>query len=316
MVKYGILGCGKHALQSHAIPGKGIMELAAICDISEAQLESFERAYGGKLEKFTDKGKFLSSGIDAVLISTPDECHYRELELAVGAGLHVFAEKPLATASGEVGRLKDLLDSNKGLVISSCHSRRYAPSVVWLKENLPALIAELGNPVEFSFEFSYHKPTKSWKHSRGLLLDHLNHEIDLCHHLLGYKPFEAARLADSFDYYSVVGKREDLLFRFSGTRRLEARNYMEFLGMRFDRGVLQMNTLNGLAEIHNHERNLVRRLVIPQTDYLERVKKTMVNFVQAVNGVEPCYLTRKDLYVNTAMCVMLTENESWKYELA
>ena len=50
-MKYGILGCGKHALQSHAIPGRDLegLKLVAICDISEKQLVSFEEDYGVKL---------------------------------------------------------------------------------------------------------------------------------------------------------------------------------------------------------------------------------------------------------------------------
>ncbi|MBI4147831.1 hypothetical protein HY490_00915 [Candidatus Woesearchaeota archaeon] len=31
----------------------------------------------------------------------------------------------------------------------------------------------------FSFDFSYHEPTEAWKRSRGLLLDHANHENGL-----------------------------------------------------------------------------------------------------------------------------------------
>ena len=62
-IKLGIIGCGHHALQSHAIPCKDISELdiTSICDVSLKSLERFESDLGKKLEKFTSESDFLSS---------------------------------------------------------------------------------------------------------------------------------------------------------------------------------------------------------------------------------------------------------------
>ena len=98
-IKYGIIGCGKHALNSHAIPCKDVpnLELTAICDISLKGLTKFEEVYGKPLDKFIDREKFFYSNIDAILIGTPDKCHSNDLIDSVIAGKHTFAEKPLAT---------------------------------------------------------------------------------------------------------------------------------------------------------------------------------------------------------------------------
>ena len=65
-IKYGIIGCGRHALRSHAIPARDTLgldislQLEAICDLSKEQLDAFEASYGKKLSKFIDKHEFLS----------------------------------------------------------------------------------------------------------------------------------------------------------------------------------------------------------------------------------------------------------------
>jgi len=318
-IKYGIIGCGKHTLNSHAIPCKDVsnLELKAICDISLEGLTKFEEVYGKPLDKFTDREKFFNSNIDAILIGTPDECHSKDLTDSIHAGKHTFVEKPLATGISELPQLEDTLSValKKDLIISSCHLRRFDPPFMWLKENLPKLTEKFGNPISFGFDFSYHKPTKIWKHTRGLLLDHANHEIDLVNYLFGHSGFEAKKLVDKFDHYQVFGKRNDgINFEFQGTRRLDSREFLEWVKIRFEKGELLLDTHLGSARIHDHENNLVYEEKVPATDYDLRGKRTLVNFANAIQGKEPCYLTHEDLYVNTATSVILTERDNWKYE--
>lgn len=322
-VKYGILGCGEHALQSHALPGKGIpgLRLAALCDISQGHMASFEKAYGKKLAKFTNKDEFMQSGIDAVLISTPDEFHYSELAAAIKYGLHAFVEKPIAISCGQITPspsskktenlgLERLLQaaSEKSLVVSSCHPRRYDPPFMWLKENLPMLASQLGKPIAFEFDFSYHKPSEKWKLSRSLLLDHANHELDLLNYLFGHASISRFNAIDGFDIYRITGLRDDrILFSIGGTRRLESREYMEWVRMRFDRGNIVLDAHKGIVEIHNHDKKAVKHVRIKPTDYGLRGRMTLVNFVNAINGAEECYLTHKDLLFNNICPVMLKE---------
>ena len=114
-IKYGILGCGKHALQSHAIPSKSssLLELYALCDLSDERMIEFEQAIGMKLNKSTDREQFFKSGIDAVLIATPDQFHFQDLTDAIDHGLHTFAEKPLAVTTNDVDALRESLHRDK-----------------------------------------------------------------------------------------------------------------------------------------------------------------------------------------------------------
>ena len=325
MIKYGILGCGKHALHGHALHSKDIpnLELTAVCDLSQENMELFETVYGSKLAKFTDRDAFFD-GIDAVLVATPDEFHFSDLKEAINKRKHAFVEKPLATNSKDfngvvfqTGLRHILLYAEQycGLTVTSCHPRRFDPPFVKMKEFLPSFIEDLGKVVNFLFDFSYHKPSKYWKHNRGLLLDHANHEIDLVSYLLGHCPFEAKRISDSYNEYNIMGNREDgISFQFIGTRKLEARNYLEWLTIRFEKGMVVLDIHKGNITIRSDKDDGHTVIRVPPTNYEERGRRAMLNFAKAISGEEKNYLTSQDLYVNTALCVMLSEYKTWKYE--
>jgi len=129
-----------------------------------------------------------------------------------------------------------------------------------------------GKAVSFDFDFSYHKPSNEWKHTRSLLLDHLNHEVDLVNFLFGIQGFDAWKLQDGFDHYEVVGKRDDgMVFHFRGTRRLAAHTYPEWCRYNFvtyELFVAELGkgaTRNG-ERIHVSERPLDQAYISVETD--------------------------------------------------
>ena len=88
----------------------------------------------------------------------------------------------------------------------------------------------------FRFCFCYHKATKVGLHT-GLLMDHVNHEIDLVNWYFGACPFKAYKLKDSNNEYAVSGIREDgLIFSFAGVRSLERSIFQETMDLRFEKG--------------------------------------------------------------------------------
>jgi predicted dehydrogenase len=226
-------------------------------------------------------------------------------------------EKPLAIDPDQLAALPDILEeaSENGLIVSSCHPRRYDPPYMWLKDSLPTLREQFGEPMQVRCDLSYHKPVLSWKHDRGLLLDHANHEIDLINYLFGPGSFEATRLADAHDRYQVSGMRDDgISFDFFGTRRLDAQTYPEWASIRFEAGEVKIDTHKDIAHIANHENSEEVKLLIPPTDYELRGSATMKNFGDAIVGLTDCYLSPQDLYVNTALSVNLTHQKTWRYD--
>ncbi len=72
------------------------------------------------------------SAVNAVVIATPAETHFRLARQALTAGKHVFVEKPMATKSSEVDELAALAAS-RGLILMVGHTFIYNPAVRYVK---------------------------------------------------------------------------------------------------------------------------------------------------------------------------------------
>ncbi len=305
-MKIGIIGCGNHA-QHHARTYGKYFTTYVVWDLEPSAMELIPSVKKAQtLEALLD-----DPGVEAVMICSPDKNHLDQTKKAIAAGKHVFCEKPLLVPGEDINLLEAVLDlaATKRLVISTCHPRRYDKPFRWLKDGLPGLIEKLGPPVNFNFDFSYHKPTSAWKHGRSLLLDHLNHEVDLMNYLFGIQGFEAWKLNDSFDQYDVVGRRDDgITFNMNGTRRLVADAFPEWCRVRFDQGEVIIDMMMGDAHILSHETG--RTELVPKLgiDYEGRLDGVMHDFFSQIRDRTPGYISRSEMLMNTEAGIVLQNN--------
>lgn len=93
-----ILGTGMmaetHAKAFAAIEGVAV---AACVDLSDERARAFAARHDIPRVHSTLEDVIEAGGIDAVANTTPDAIHCQTTLMALGAGLHVFCEKPLAT---------------------------------------------------------------------------------------------------------------------------------------------------------------------------------------------------------------------------
>lgn len=314
IINFGVWGFGGHARRSHAKPACKIdhLRLISVCDNNQ-ELKKQCRFYGPNVQFSTDPTALFDSNIEAVIIATPDEFHIAHLRRAIINGKHVLIEKPLAMTPPELDELLLIMTvaKEKGLVITSCHPRRFDPPFVWLKSNLQKLQTELGRVIGFNFDFSYHHPTASWKMDRSLMLDHLNHEIDLVHFLFGIAPFNMTMHCDSYDRYLVTGMRNDgIAMSFHGTRLLVSEKFLEWAIIRFERGEAKINTKTGWAEISHHDctKHMIRKERCGATNYALRFDRVTRNFADSIIEPHLNYLTPEDLWVNNWLGVTLLKN--------
>ena len=235
--------------------------------------------------------------------------------------MHVLCEKPLATEVGDLKRLAAILEmaKEKGLVVTSCHPRRFDPPYRWMRIELEKFIELFGVIESLQLDFSYHTNSKEGLH-KGLLIDHINHELDTVNFLLGYSPTWMTRIKDSQTHYQAVGARKDgVALFFEGTRKLGGRTYPEFIRVRFERGHIELNCNVGRATVCHHDgtnrlgtHDVIERL--PRTDYELRFLNVMRNFADSIRGVTENYLTHQDLLDNSAVGVHLTESRYWDPE--
>lgn len=103
----GIGGQGQSNLENLNQPGQNIV---ALCDVDRSRAaESVQKHRQAKL--FQDFRRMLDemgSGIDAVLVSTPDHTHAVAAATAIKLGKHVYCEKPLARTVREARILREL----------------------------------------------------------------------------------------------------------------------------------------------------------------------------------------------------------------
>lgn len=307
MLGLGIIGCGEHARHHAEHCGRFAIPMGVWDPIPAAMAKL------GHVPMFpTIEALLVDPSIEAVIIGSPEEFHLEQTRMALEAGKHVFCEKPLLVPGQGIGELEALFDLAKsnGLVLTSCHPRRFDRPFMWFKHKFlehKGTSFELGRPVSLDFDFSYHKPSMKWKHERSLLLDHINHEVDLMNFFFGISGFAAWRLKDGFDEYEVSGKREDgITFHFHGTRRLDSGVYPEWCRVRFEQGEVTMDMMADRAVVMDHESGTAMSTPKLGIDYGGRLDRVMDAFVRQIQGDGKAYLTPSEMLMNTEAAIVLS----------
>lgn len=139
-IRIGVVGCGLVAQVMHLpyLRELGdLFEVAGVCDLSPGRVEAVGRLYGVP-RRTTVPEELLGWPLDAVMVLIPGS-HAPLAEAALEAGLHVFAEKPLALSVAEAESMVALAE-RAGRVLMAGYMKRYDPAY----EMLAARMGELG----------------------------------------------------------------------------------------------------------------------------------------------------------------------------
>jgi len=132
VLNIGIAGCGywgpKHIRVCSEIKEA---RLAQVCDLDTAKLQQVRSQY--PVETTTRFDQMLESGIDAVIIATPVNTHFKLAKQALLSNKHVLIEKPMTASSREAMELIELAEK-RGLVLMAGHTFEYNPAVVYLQQ--------------------------------------------------------------------------------------------------------------------------------------------------------------------------------------
>lgn len=96
-IKLGLIGAGGMGVEDMTTALKHPnVEIVAVCDLYKGRQESAKQRWGDHLFLTSDYKELLKrKDIDAVLIGTPDHWHKQISIDALGAGKHVYCEKPM-----------------------------------------------------------------------------------------------------------------------------------------------------------------------------------------------------------------------------
>ncbi|MDR2072722.1 MAG: inositol 2-dehydrogenase [Spirochaetaceae bacterium] len=192
-VRIGSVGLGRLGLQ-HAVNVASRVqhaELTALCDLDAAKLNKAADSLGVSHRFTTFEDLIACKDIDAVVLVSPSALHTKQIAAALGAGKHVFSEKPLGVTVAECKEAEKAVEARKDLVFMLGFMRRFDESYKYAHEKVTA--GEIGRPVLFR---SYSQDPEKFiagaiafaPHSGGQFLDMAVHDIDLARWFTGSEP--------------------------------------------------------------------------------------------------------------------------------
>lgn len=124
IIRLGIAGLGWIVEKSHIPSFKKIeyVEIVSIFDISEERRNYIAEKFDIK-KQYSEYLEFLQSGIEAVVIATPNYTHAEYSIQALENGIHVLCEKPIALNSKEVRQAIKAAEDNNCIYIPAFVNR-------------------------------------------------------------------------------------------------------------------------------------------------------------------------------------------------
>jgi predicted dehydrogenase len=187
MPRISVVGAGNYAgaVLIPAFKAAGA-RLARIASAGGASSVHLGRKFGFA-EATTDSAALLSdAGTDAIVISTRHDTHADFVLRALGAGKHVFVEKPLALTHDELAQIEAMASAAPRQLLMVGFNRRFAPQVVKVK----ALLAGAPGPKTFVMTVNAGAiPANHWTQDPsvggGRLVGEGCHFVDLLRFLAG-----------------------------------------------------------------------------------------------------------------------------------
>ena len=165
----------------------------------------------GVPQVFTDHREMIEKGgLDAVVVSSPDDTHYEMVMAALDAGLHVICEKPVALNADHARQMLDKAEA-AGVKHMVYHTFRWLPTHRYIKQlvedgytgqlhhGLLRFIAGFGRSSNYSWHFD-------GKRANGILGDSGSHFIDLARWFMGEITGVSAVLTNDYERQTDEGQ--------------------------------------------------------------------------------------------------------------
>jgi predicted dehydrogenase len=154
MVRFGIVGFGLHAVK-RLMPGFALSKNCKVTALSRrdmAQAEESARRFEIPLAFDSAEALCNSPEVDAVLVTTPNSLHVKDVLTAIQAGKAVLCEKPLAMNAAEAQQMVESA-RRKNVRLGVAHVFRFDESVRKFREHVQA--GAIGRPIFARSEFSF-----------------------------------------------------------------------------------------------------------------------------------------------------------------
>lgn len=203
MIRVGVVGLGVISrFYLAAIARSAEFDLVAVCDVDRDVL-----AGHGVRDYLHHRAMLADGGLDAVVVTAPNDTHAAIGRDVLDAGLPLCVEKPLAT------RLVDGEDlARRGGVLFTAFHRRYNRHVVALRESLAGAAPVESVVVRYLERIEDHVGRDRWyldmaRSGGGCVADNGPNALDLARVFLGPLRLEAAKVvrdAEGVDRQALV----------------------------------------------------------------------------------------------------------------
>ncbi len=176
----GVVGCGywgRNLVRNFHELGA----LAAVCDVTETNLDEMSRTYGVPATAQFD-ALLAMPEVRGVVVAAPAAQHYELAKLALLAGKDVFVEKPLALHVEEGSELVELARKNSKILMVG-HLLHYHPAIVELRRMIQG--GELGR---IEYISSSRLNLGKLRTEEDILWSFAPHDISAILHLLNENP--------------------------------------------------------------------------------------------------------------------------------
>ncbi len=197
-VRWGLIGASTIAREwvIGAIRATG-GEVVAVMSADAGRAASYAAA-NTIAKATTSLDELLSSGIDAVYISTTNELHHPQTLAAAAAGKHVLAEKPLAIHLPDAHQMV-MACAKAGVVMGTNHHLRNAATHRAMRDAIAA--GRIGKPLFARVFHAVFLPAhlQGWRITTpgagaGVIMDITVHDADTLRFVLGDEPVSVSAL--------------------------------------------------------------------------------------------------------------------------
>jgi predicted dehydrogenase len=193
MLKFGVIGFGG-AGRAHVrrLNGLNGVRVTAVYDPKLSTINAKnEKLYRNII--FTDNlERFLSMGIDAVTICSPDHTHFYYAQKTVERGLHTIVEKPMFVSYNECIQMEELLKKKDKVIFGTHHQKRFIPAFATAKQYVDS--GKLGDIVMIEVDYIHDMTERAtmfddWRISsenpQKVVLGAMSHSFDLIEWIVG-----------------------------------------------------------------------------------------------------------------------------------
>jgi len=267
LVTIGIIGCGywgpNLVRNFMGIPGARVK---TVCDLRTGRLESIQENYP-EVGITTDYQSVIDDEeINAVVIATPVDTHYRLGEQVLRAGKHLFVEKPLALNAADAWALVELARS-VGKVLVVGHVFQFAPGVRRIKREIDAgILGKVFHVSSSRINLGPPDPTLD------VIWDLAPHDCSIILHLLGETPCGVMARGDSYKRNGVIDNAHiELVFPSGATAHIHvswlSANKMRLMQLFGEKGSITYDEMLALdGKVKRFDNGIDNRLMVGDTD--------------------------------------------------